>query len=201
MIPGMILGGILLFLLLILWIPLKIWLVYDGGLRIRLRVAFLSFPLYPREKHPEKKKATPKKKPTEKKPKKEPKQRSPLHIVKLILYILKRVCRRFPGCFTLTLTRLEILVGGPDAAQVAIRYGAVSQAVAYLTTLAERLLRIKTNKKSRLSVTPNFLGSKSDCAVDILLSTRVIYLLVLALHLLFAYRSGNRELSKSEQNT
>ena len=49
MIPGMILGGILLFLLLILWIPLKIWLVYDGGLRIRLRVAFLSFPLYPRD--------------------------------------------------------------------------------------------------------------------------------------------------------
>ena len=110
-----------------------------------------------------------------------------MRLIKLIARIVKSVSTRFPNYFRLKLSRIIIVVGGSDAAQAAIRYGAISSAVAYLVTLLEQFLSLKTTRKSQLYVQPDFTSDRLDYDIDITFSTSVRAVLALLLRSALAY--------------
>lgn len=212
MIAGIIIGIVLAILALILLLPLSLRLRYLDTLTLSFEILCFSFPLYRQGEVDNKKKGkkTSKKKRKEKAKKasapkkaktKRGKTRSVIHYIKLAGRILSRIYHRFPNCFTIVIHRFEVITGGKDAADAAIRYGIVSQAAAYVLTMAESLFRMKTKRSSRLSIQPNFMNGDSAIALDFKLSTRILSLLILLFRAWGVYRQVAKELSPTIQPT
>lgn len=206
MIALSIIGGILLFFLLLLSIRIHMLLDLDGDLHLSMRVLCFRFRIHPRKRTPrsvirlqrkqEKKRlkqATKKQKPPKESkeisektaPKK--KKTDILALIRLATRILKQIARKFPSYFKLKIKRCIIKVGGKDAAETAIRYGAVRAGVSALTTVADTYFTVKTTRKSVLTVDPDFLSDKSSISLSMDFYTSVRAVLALALRILFAF--------------
>jgi hypothetical protein len=215
MTPLLIILGILLLLVLLLSVRARLGITLQDEVCLTLRVLFLKFTLFPKKSTPkkilkeQKKKEKKQKKAKSKRDKqsasdaeakkKQRKKRSfsdILRMIKLICRILKRLWKRFPGYFRLRLSKVKISVGGADAAQAAIRYGAVSAAVAYLITLCEQFATVRTNRKSELQISPDYFSDRIDCKIDIELSITLRSLLALALRALCAFLKERKKPSK-----
>lgn len=212
--PGLIVTlCILLFIILLLSLRASLIIEAKDDVALTLKIAFVKVKLYP------KKTATPKRviraqKKAEKKKQKGKKKASPapatntakkkksfeeiLRLVKMVTRILKSLVSRFPSYFRLKLSRIILVVGGPDAAQTAIRYGAVRTAVAYLVTLLEQFVSIKTTRKSELYVQPDFLNDRIDYDISIAFSTSVRALLAILLRSAFAYLKEHTQQKKTK---
>lgn len=219
MIALSIIGGILLFFLLLLSIRIHLLLDLDGDLRLRMRVLCFRFQIHPRKRTPrgvirkqhkqEKKRL--KKMAKKQKPPKEnndisektaqkKKKTDILALIRLAIRILKQITRKFPSYFKLKIRRCIIKVGGKDAAETAIRFGAVRAGVSALATVADTCFTVKTTRKSVLTVDPDFLSDKSTISLSMDFYTSVRAVLALALRILLAFMRRPKK-KKTPQTT
>ncbi len=206
--------GILLFFLLLLSLRAHVLLTAEDDVTVTVKVLFLRFRIFPKKPTPkrtlkaqrkkEKKeaqkqaKADAKVKKAEEHKKQHKKKSFPeiLRMIKMFARILKQLSSRFSSYFRLKLSRMVLRVGGPDAAQTAVRYGAISAAVSYLATLLEQFVTVKTPRKSELRVEADFVSN--DITYDIMMDFSVSLRAVLALGIrfLFAYLKERKHINK-----
>ena len=95
----------------------------------------------------------------------------------LILRIVGGVLDTFFGKLRVKIARVNIVVGGPDAAKTALTYGIVSQGVAYLMELIAIKTKMTRARNTYVSVVPDFLASKTTADLLIIFRLRLIDLL------------------------
>lgn len=95
----------------------------------------------------------------------------------LILRIVGGVLDTFFGKLRVKIARVNIVVGGPDAAKTALTYGIVSQGVAYLMELIATKTKMARAKNTYVSVVPDFLAQKTTADLLIIFRLRLIDLL------------------------
>ncbi len=184
MIVVYILLGLLMLLVLALAVPVYARVVYDGQLRVRLRVWGFPVALLP-----EQEKATPEKK---KKPKRTAKgdqaDKAPskweelkgyfkedgpaalLHYLAELAKLTGQAVGKVLAAITVDKLELELLIAADDPADTAVRYGQVCSVL--YPALAAIETRVKV-KKRQLRVEPGFLAEKSDARLDLRLHLRV----------------------------
>lgn len=95
----------------------------------------------------------------------------------LILRVVGGVLDTFFGKLRVKIARVNIVVGGPDAAKTALTYGIVSQGVAYLMELIATKTKMTRAKNTYVSVVPDFLAQKTTADLLIIFRLRLIDLL------------------------
>ena len=144
---------ILLFVLLLLFSRVRLSLVYDGRIQLRISYLFVRIPLYPRKKRRPKASAKRKNRKRsshaqkmkiiaeapEEKPRSEPPKKAPLRLgdIRFLLRLFREVIAHVLDSSSrhvrIRVKQLRLSIGGADdAARAAIEYGLVSQSVAYL---------------------------------------------------------------------
>ena len=178
--------GILLFLVLLLFLRVKISVISDGGdTKLLLRILGIPIKLYPSK--PKKKKVrlsdyTPRglrraqkkkdkqalKEEKKKKPQQEEKEKPPLSdTVSAITALVKKIVSKFFRHLRIDVAKIHISVGTPDAAKTAVLYGVVCQGVAYLCEILERITNVKKTKQTDISVVSDFVSGKTKADIDI----------------------------------
>ena len=97
--------------------------------------------------------------------------------ISLVLRIVGDVLDTFFGKLRVKIARVNIVVGGPDAAKTALTYGIVSQGVAYLMELIATKTKMTRAKNTYVSVVPDFLAQKTTVDLLIIFRLRLIDLL------------------------
>ena len=91
----------------------------------------------------------------------------------LIIDIVKVLFSRFFKHLRIDLSRIHISLVGEDAAQTAILYGIVCQSVAYLLELLGQFKTVSTPVFSDVSVTPNWIGERTEVDLKLTFSLRI----------------------------
>lgn len=97
--------------------------------------------------------------------------------ISLVLRIVGDILDTFFGKLRVKITRVHIVVGGPDAAKTALTYGIVSQGVAYLLELLSNKTKMSRKDNTSVSVVPDFLATKTTADLLIIFRLRLIDLL------------------------
>ena len=190
-----IIGGILLLLALIIFVPLTATLVYNDEFKAYARVLFVRVKLFPRKKKKKRgphsmsrrkaakilasiekkkqKKAIKKKKKLLKKEEKKAKEEAQgkksiseiLDTVSDITSLATDALSRFGKRFHVRISVLRITVATPDAAQTAIAYGAIQAALAQLYATLGQTKNFKLPKQSAFALDADF--SKTEPSADI----------------------------------
>lgn len=175
---------------------IKINLILDGEFFAYAKVLFFKIKFFPRDKNNKKSKKSSKKKEKPKKQKKKTSEKTEskgtpkLKIVDYI-YIIRDVSRAFFGRFAkhlhIKLAKIYIRVATDDAAQTAILYGAVSQALACLLEVLDSVTNLDKIEKAEIDVEPDFLSEKTDAKINITYSLRVIGILDIGIKTLIRF--------------
>ncbi len=80
--------------------------------------------------------------------------------------------------------RLDITVGGSDAASIALNYGKISAAAAILMELLDHKTALKNRPRREVAVRADFLAEKTVFKVDMSFKLRLVSFLRIALHAL-----------------
>ena len=91
----------------------------------------------------------------------------------MILEILKMFFSRFSKHLRIKVARLNLVIATGDAANTAILYGAVCQAVNPIVLLLEKHLNINKLEKADIDVRPDFVGESIHADVKISFSISV----------------------------
>ena len=201
-----IVGGILLFLALLLSLKVNITVSYKQELRVYLRVLFVRIRLFPKKvKYKEEKKHKKKKKePAPSKPTTEEEAEKPISPVKVVWEIREAILKlsgKAMNKLHFKFARLNIEVGCSDAAKTAIVYGTVVQSVAYLIEILSNISNVEISRFSDINVTSNFISQKSRAEGKITLYIRVFSAFTVLLHLLktyFIYGSARDKLTEDK---
>lgn len=170
-IVGYILLGLLALLLILLLLPVRARVRYDGALKVWAGCGPVNLRLLPKK---EGKKAAPKKpKKEKKKPQegdgKKPKKKRTLSLSEILDYV--RVALDAVGKLRRRLRvphlQANLVVGGKDAAAVALTYGRLAGAISSLYPVLDRNLRIG---KTDISVDADFEKTKIEAIADVTLS-------------------------------
>lgn len=215
-----ILLGVILLTVLLLSLKYAVEITYteDGELRVRFKLLFFRYTIHPRKKkkiNPKKytrkkqakrlEKARLKKEKHEKEHKPKPsaqkkkKKRSILGIIRFSLYLLKRIPPKFFRLFGIDIAHLHIRVACDDAAKTAIRYGYVSQTVAYLLALLSERTRLSRRSHKRTKVSADFLGTKMKASARVTVSLRPIRLLPFGVYTLYHFIKAKELLNPQEE--
>ncbi len=193
---------------------IKIVIEYSDELILYAKVLFFKIKLIPKKERPvkpsdytrkkllkrQKKEADKEKKKLEKKAAKkaeakeakahpEKKKAKPpiLDTVRLVRLLLSIFLRRFFGHLRIDLARLNIMIGGEDAAATAITYGYLCQSVAYLVEILDRFTNLKRTKNTEISVRPDFTAEKTVFDLHIAFSLTVGQALDIVFRTAFGY--------------
>ncbi|MBQ8175331.1 MAG: DUF2953 domain-containing protein [Clostridia bacterium] len=197
--PGIyILLASLLFLLILLLTRLRVSLIYEGEVRVFLKIWFIRVALYPKKEKVHirdfsyKRLKKKKKKPTEV-IKQEPPERKqkPSFSEQLALFsdLFSALYGRFLRYFRLDVHRLRITVATGDAAQTAILYGVTSQSLAYLLAFLDRHTNLHPSCRADIGVYADFIGQKSSTDCDLTFSLRVYQLIHLGVKFAWVFLS------------
>ncbi|MBO7520157.1 MAG: DUF2953 domain-containing protein [Clostridia bacterium] len=204
-----IIGGILLFLLILLIVPVSVCLDYSD--RLIIKVSYGGIKVFDSGKPKKEKAAKPEKekKSAAKKGKKKPekqnfisrifKEKGTVGGVKFCFEVIKSALSRIIWVIRRIKIKkliLSITVSSDDAANTAVVYGAVCAAVFPVTAL------IKENTKigvEQISVSTDFdkLSPVINAAVS--LKTRLVYAVIAAVSMLFSYVRIKKESEKNER--
>jgi hypothetical protein len=190
--------SIALLIALLLSTKVLLHIRYEESLTVYLRVLFVKIRLYPskkeKKKHPHsmsKRKAQKIKDSLQKKPKEEPKKRKSkkkekekekepkeapdlISIISIITSFVKSFLRLFAGSVRIRSSRLHIVVATEDAADTAIAYGALTQAINLLFPMLDGIKTFKHLPRGKeLSVRADFLSDTSKIDADVELYIRV----------------------------
>ncbi len=125
----------------------------------------------------------------------------------LVRYVIAKAISKFGKHLRIEIRRLAITVSGDDPARVAVTYGYVCQAVAYIVELADNNLNTKYPKgrQGSVSVGVDYVSGKSSAEIDITLGIRVWQVLSVLIAALKGYildmpskKSGKKETDKKE---
>ncbi|MBQ4135500.1 MAG: DUF2953 domain-containing protein [Clostridia bacterium] len=187
--------SIALFIALLLSTKVLLHIRYEESLTVYLRVLFVKIRLYPSEKEKKKyphsmskrkaqkiknslkkkQKGEPKKKKKRKSKEKEPKEAPDLiSILSIITSFVKSFLRLFAGSVRIRSSRLHIVVAAEDAADTAIAYGTLTQAVNLLFPMLDGIKTFKHLPRGKeLSVRADFLSDTPKIDADVELYIRV----------------------------
>lgn len=205
-----IIGSILLFFALIIFVPLTATLVYDGEFKAFARVLFVRIKLFPRKKKKkrgphsmsrrkaakiltsiEKKKQKKKAKKLKKQAKKEEKKAKEetkgkksiseiLDTVSSITSLSTDILRRFGKRFHVRIAVMRIIVATPDAAQTAIAYGAIQAALSQLYATLGQMKHFKLPKDSKFRLDADFSTTEPSAEIKIHFSFSIFAVLAAA---------------------
>lgn len=97
-------------------------------------------------------------------------------IIEIICFILEEF-PKLTASFITEIRMLEINVAGRDASDCAVKYGIISQSVAYLVEILDSSTRMKPLKQNAIVVKSDFLKEKSSYKIDIRLKVSLFSLL------------------------
>ena len=83
-------------------------------------------------------------------------------LIPLVCRTLGLFVSRFFGKLHIKVAKLHVRVGGADAMQTAVVYGAVNQSVQYFVEFLRKACRVKSLKNADIRVEPDFLSSKVE---------------------------------------
>ena len=188
--------SIALLIALLLSTKVLLQIRYDDSLTVYLRVLFVKIRLYPSEKEKKKyphsmskRKAQKIKDSLQKKPKEEPKKKKKrkskekekepkeapdlISIISIITSFVKSFLRLFAGSVRIRSSRLHIVVAAEDAADTAIAYGTLTQAVNLLFPMLDGIKTFKHLPRGKeLSVRADFLSDTPKIDADVELYIR-----------------------------
>lgn len=107
--------------------------------------------------------------------------------ISLIASVVKVLLKKIFKYLRVDVTLIDITVATDDAAKTAIAYSAVSQAVALLLDLLDSIKNVRKNRKTYISVKPDFVSEKSHADIDIGFSIKVWQILSAGLAVLIEY--------------
>lgn len=172
-IPLIVIGGILLLLLLLLLLRVRVIILYENEVVLRLKILCFGLTLYPRKpsrkKHAKKKQ---KKKPDKGHQYGEKKKRSLGDKLRLVRALTAVVIKKTHKHLRLHAAKLHVRVATGDAAKTAILYGAVSGTLSYILALLDRVTNLKAALPD-VNVYADFLGEKPSADVKLVFSLRV----------------------------
>lgn len=99
--------------------------------------------------------------------------------ISLIIDVVKALLGSFFGHLRIDLSRIHISIAGEDAAQTAILYGVVCQSVAYLLEIMKKIKTVHPPDPADVSVTPDWIGEKSQIDIKLSFSLRVWHVFAL----------------------
>ncbi len=195
-----IIGAILLFFVLLAFLPLRIRVSYKDQTRVYVPILFFGINLYPRRKKLKSlsaKKYRELNKPKSKKKKRKTKASSPEqtsventenkltlktikpHIGEIISQVSALILK-FSGHLNVKIYSLWVVVSSDDAAKTAVTYGAVSSSVAILMALLEDNCNIRYSSKATTGVYVDYTLGKCKFECDIRFTLRVWQIISLA---------------------
>lgn len=185
MIPLIIILAVLAFIVLLLFIPISVYIKYNGDFFVKLKIAGIkAYEVEPKEDTEDPKPDTESdkkvKKQTENAFDKLKKKHGFAGAVKEIFTLVKAVIERLKGDFRHIAIRrlcLDIKVASGDAATTAIEYGAVCTAVYPALTLIDGIANVKMKS---INVAPDFNSDKSGFGFSVIIRARVLFLIIMA---------------------
>ena len=196
-------------IVLLLFLKIRLCLVYDDDFSVKIKVLFFNINLFPRSvKKPNPKKYSIKalQKKQNKLNKKKTKKQSENNvqgsaqeetsnnksskikeILELIKIILENVMSPFGRYLKVEIIKMHITVGTDDPAKTAVIYGGICQLTSYIIELLSNLTNVDVKKQNSIIVNPDFLEGKTDGKINITLGLRVWHGLSLALKFFMGY--------------
>ena len=211
--------GIVLFLILLLLLPIRLFIQYTEDVRVYLSVFGIRIRLYPRKKkirprdYTLRKLRKKRKKAALKAAKKKPKVasahaaapkkktvRDHIRTVKFICHFLSRIQLRLRNTFSVSIRKLYIRIGTEEAASTALLYGVVSGLVSNLLEIVDGFLKT-SHKYKKIAVIPDYCSTQTSVEIKIVLTSNLRRLLTMALSALFAFISEKNEQNEQIQKT
>lgn len=212
----LILLALLLLLTLLLSLKTGVEIKYDKTVSLRLRVGLFRYTLSPKKKkalktssysykkhqnrlqkardkeEAERLKQIEKEKEKARKKREEeahPKEKtySIFALIRMGIYLLKRIPPRLFRCFSVNIHSLHIKVATGDAAKTAIRYGYISQGTAYLLALLGQTTRLHRSAYKNTSVEADFLASSMQARAHVTVAIRPIRLIPFGIYSLYHF--------------
>ena len=199
MIALAIIAIIVLLVFLLLMTPAKIRIISDGEITLKVGAGPIMLKVLPKKNKKKKiKKFTQKKylalveehkaalkAKDEAKEKKKAAKKEKKHIMgekekgsvgNTVSFVLKVIDRldTYTGRLHTVINRLDVTVGGSDAAAVAVKYGIVSQSVSYLIEVLDCKTKLRLADSEALSVKCDFIAEGVSFAVDLSIKLRVL---------------------------
>lgn len=193
---------IILLITLLLFLRIRLILLFDKNLLVKIKVLFISYQLYPpkQEKVKEKdfslkklrkkskKTPSPKKRKVKSKTEKQKSKLSDLpDLIKTIKILVEDIIMRFGRYLKVDVTQIYVKVASSDAAQTAIIYGIVSQGVSYIVELLSNFTRLRATKDSQITVVPNYIEDTSEIKINITFSLLLWQILFFGLRSFMAF--------------
>ena len=214
----------LILLVLLLFLKVRLCLIYEDDFSVKVKVLIFNIPLFPQKKKKTKTRAYSKKalqkkqdrlnKKAEKKKKKqkpeppadpaEEKSKSEKlkDILGLIKMVLENVMSPFGRYLKVEIIKMHITVGNDDPAKTAVMYGGICQAASYVIELLSNLTNVDVKRKNSIDIRPDFFEGKTTAKINITLGLRVWHALSLAIKFFMGYlkHKGATAQPKSENN-
>ena len=190
--------GIIAFIILLLICPIKIFLVYDGELRLKVGYLFLRFTVLPKKEKPDDKPETKKKsqkksgKKQENKDGGQEKKKNPilefkdkhglgeiLGLVKSLLDILTDIPKRLAKHLIIKMLDIKVLAVGDDSSDTAIKYPIVS--------ILENNLKIK---RHNVEIVAGFLAEEAAAEFTLSAYVKPLFLIGTGISAFFKFVSA-----------
>ena len=189
MIALYILLGIILLIGILLILRVKLIISCDENLNVYLRfflIKFNLFPEKPKKRRKKKKKNNQAKSASAENTKSDEPNKEQSIVKKMwsIRKILLYTIEKFLGKLHFKFVRLNIVVGGDNAASTALLYGAASQGVSYLIEILDNISNVDISKRSEISIKCDFINQKSSIDGKIMLYISVAHILYVLIHFL-----------------
>ncbi len=198
-----VLGIILLALGALSLLRIKFDIYASEEICVKLNILGIKFCLYPKKEkkvkvkkfkkgYPkEKKEKAPKETKTSRKENKDTEEKIPLgEKISTIISLIKLLLGRFFKHLRLDVSKITVVVGGSDAANAAISYGIISQAVAYLLAFLDNNLNISKKRGGEIKVLCDFTSESITYDIFISASVTVWQILDILISLAYNYLKG-----------
>lgn len=197
-------------LLFIANVWIRISVSYDEKLSVKLKILFLSFTVFPKKKkkidpkkfslkkfkkrrikeekaYLKKQKASKESKKTSKEDeakkstsKKKGVKESASYIMSFIRDVVFKIIKKTAKYLRVDISEFRIVVGGDDAAEIAIEYGVVSQIAGYIIGLIDGLKHTRYTKDAVVEISCDFTAPSSNVSADLSFRLRVWHLVAIA---------------------
>lgn len=216
---------LLIFILILFLLMLRVHfrIVYEGELKMTLRVLFFRFNIDPfakkvdlkqfsskgiskkLEKERKKNEAAfekerKKKLKSEKKPKEKASLEQILNTVEFASDVLKSVVTRFFKYLRINLAKLHLIVATDDAAKTALMYGVAVQSVQYVVKILDNISNFYPENNTSIFVDCDYCSESSSLSLDISLSLRLWHIIAVALSGGAALVLSGRKKSKNKRH-
>jgi hypothetical protein len=199
-------------IMLVLFVKVRLCLIYEDDLDVKVKVLFFNIPLYPQKQKKIKpsdyslNKLQKKQAKLDKKSKKQPKKQTASQpkgkdtatkikdSIGLIRIILDNVMSPFGRYLKIEIIKIYVKIASEDAAKTAFIYGLASQGIAYIIELLSNVTNVDVKKKNSIRIIPDFLDTTSEARINITLGLRGWHAFVLAVKFFMGY-------IKSKNNT